>query len=481
MLNVVLATGIESLNHHINQKIIPLINGQVIANVFSKDELISTAKTLRPDLIIVAKVLSGANKTILETLLEIHNDLPEIRIIYLAGQLDMNNKEKVLELGTLVTAGIYDIIHEKKLSVSTLIDLIQHPRTRDDVQYLLKYMKTNQVYEDEVVEFEEEIADGGDVEENGYENIVLVSSIKPGTGKSFVSTNVATAIAKFGKEKPDGTKPRVALIEGDLQNLSVGTLLGFEDDEKYNLKTVMDAISKVFTPDGHLIEDATAIKKTNEQIINSFKPYYNVKNLFALVGSQFRIEELDSIKPEYYAYLIEVVKDYFDVIVIDTNSSLLHVSTLPLLQLCNKAYYVINLDFNNIRNNKRYQKTLQDLNVFDKVKYIINEDIDRENRRLIGQDLLEDMQYNADMVQDAGFNTLARIPEIPKELFLNRLYQATPIILDDTDYTLKARIEISKIAGEVWEIENFEELNLDYKQYKERVNAIPKKKKGFFK
>ena len=41
-----------------------------------------------------------------------------------------------------------------------------------------------------------------------------------------------------------------------------------------------------------------------------------------------------------------------DVVIIDSNSSLVHVSTIPLLQLCSKVFYVLNLDFNNIRNNK---------------------------------------------------------------------------------------------------------------------------------
>ena len=57
----------------------------------------------------------------------------------------------------------------------------------------------------------------------------MISSIKPGCGKSFVSTNVATAIAKFG-DKKDGRQPRVCILEADLQTLSVGTLLSLEDD-----------------------------------------------------------------------------------------------------------------------------------------------------------------------------------------------------------------------------------------------------------
>ena len=129
--------------------------------------------------------------------------------------MDSNDKEKMLELGTLVTAGIFDIHHEKSITKTILLDLIQNPKSRESVQYFLKYMKANQINEDEIVEFQEEVEDGGDVEVDGYKNVILVSSIKPGTGKSFVSTNLATDIARFGIKKKDGSRPKVAIIEGD--------------------------------------------------------------------------------------------------------------------------------------------------------------------------------------------------------------------------------------------------------------------------
>lgn len=480
MLKILLATGQQKLNEIIETRIIPVVDGELVGKVDCKSDLLPTAQILNPNLVIVSKALSGTDKTILETLLELKKMMPNLRIIFLAGSVDSNDKEKMLELGTLVTAGIFDIHHEKSITKTILLDLIQNPKSRESVQYFLKYMKANQINEDEIVEFQEEVEDGGDVEVDGYKNVILVSSIKPGTGKSFVSTNLATDIARFGIKKKDGSRPKVAIIEGDLQTLSLGTLLGFEDDDKLNLKTVMDRIATVFDNEGHLIDDPVAIKKVNEFIISAFKPYYSIKNLYALVGSQLRIDELDAVKACYYAYLIEVVKDYFDVIIIDSNSSLVHVSTIPLLQLCSKVFYVLNLDFNNIRNNKRYQKTLQDLDVFHKVKYILNEDINNEYRNLLGQELLEEIQYDGDALADSGFDLVARIPEIPKEIFLNRLYEAVPISLDETDYTLKARIEISKVSQEIWDVENYEWLEKEFSRYQEKINGIVKKRKGLF-
>lgn len=478
MKKMLLATGQSNLDNIIINKIAPVVKYEVTGSVSDKNELLKVVSETQPDLIIVSKLLSGVNITILEAMLILKRENPNLRIIYLAGEIDEKNKEKMNELATLVMAGIYDILHEKTISVNLLKHLIENPKQREQVQYLLKYVKSNVIYEDEIVEIEDECA-VEDVEEDGYKNIFAVSSIKPGSGKTFVSTNLATCIAKYGKKKKDGSAPKVALIEADLQNLSVGTLLQIEDDS-HNLKTVMQKISEIITDDGKLIEDPVKIEVVNTYIKSCFKQYYTVKNLYALVGSQLTMAEVENIKPSYYVYLLEVILDEFDVIIIDTNSSLAHVTTYPLLRMAKTAYYIINLDFNNIRNNGRYQETLKEIEVIDKVKYILNEDIDKEYRKLIGQDLVEDLIFKSDEIKESGFNTIAQIPEIPKEIFLNRLYEGKPIALDDTDYTLKARIEISKVASDMWEIDNLQWLENEYEKYKKKLMNGSPKKRGFF-
>lgn len=480
MKTMLLATGQTKLDTIIANKIAPETGYTVVGTVGYKNELLREIKNKKPSLVIVSKLLSGTDLTLLEYVLTVKREFPNVRIIYLAGEVNDKNKEKFNELATLVLSGIYDIVHEKTITVQLLSYLINNPKDREQVQYLLKYMKTNIVYEDEIVDIQED-EEVEDIEENGYKNVFVVSSIKPGTGKSFVSTNLATAIAKYGVRKSDGKPPRVALIEADLQNLSVGTLLQIEDND-LNLKTVMQKISTIITDDGKLIEDSIKIEAVNSYIKSCFKPYYHVKNLFALVGSQLTMGEVENIKPFYYIYLIDAILDDFDVIIIDSNSSLAHVTTYPLLRMCNTAYYVLNLDFNNVRNNSKYQETLSELEVFDKVKYILNEDIDKEYRQLIGRELIEDLIFQAEAVKESGFDTVAQIPEIPKEIFLNRLYEGKPVILDDTEYTLKARIEISKIADEIWNIDNFDWLNSEYEKYRNRVfNTVGTRKKGFFK
>ena len=283
-----------------------------------------------------------------------------------------------------------------------------------------------------------------------------------------MSTNIATAIAKFGK-KINGVAPRVAILEADLQTLSVGTLLAIEDDDRYNLKTVMDKIATIVTENGEIVKDELKLNSVNEYILSSFKQYSKCKNLYALVGSQLNMEDVEGISPYYYSYLIDVVSQHFDIVIIDSNSSLLHVTTYPLLSLVNKCYYILNLDYNNVRNNSKYRKLLRKMKVYEKVRYILNEDLTDDPSNV------EKLQFDSKMLEDS-FDLEAKIPIIPKPIFLNRLWQGTPIVLDDTKYTLKARYEITKVANQIHEMDNM------YWLEEECIRALNEnvKKKGLF-
>ena len=479
MQRILLATGNDAVDKIIETKVAPAINGRIVGSVSYKKDLRKNLEATQPDIVIISKLLTGTDRSIIDVILEAHIIIPSCRIIYLAGDVALSNQNKTLELATLVSSGIYDIVTSSKISKNVLIDIILHPKTKKDVEYLTRGLKTGTIDQSDIVSFDEEVQDLGDIKASGYKNIVLVSSIKPGTGKSFVSTNLATAIARFGVKKKNGERPKVALIEGDLQTLSVGTLLGYADDDKLNLKTAMEKISKILV-NGQLVDDEALIRNTNDFILKCFRKYDKVDNLYALTGSQLRIDELDTIKPEYYFYLLSVVKEDFDVVILDCNSSLVHVSSGPLLELCGQAYFILNLDFNNVRNNKRYQKTLTDLGIMDKVQYVLNEDIDQEYRALMGRELLEPLQFDSHALAEFGLPPIAKIPEIAKEIFLNRLYRGLPIILDETEYTLKARIEISKVANSIWTVDNFDWLQKEFARYQKKVSKIASKRGKLF-
>lgn len=462
MQKIIVATGIPEYDNGIRK-----IEGYeyVPINIGFKSELYEACVNFKPDILIISEKLSG-DELLSGIAIDIKQKLPNIRIIYLAGSVDLNNMNKINKLGAMVLAGIYDIITERKVNKGLIKSILESPKAKSDVEYLLRYFIEKKKDNDINMEYEEEIAET-EIIDDYYKNVFMVSSIKPGTGKSFVSTNIATCLAKYGEEI-NGHPPKVAIIEGDLQTLSVGTLLAIEDD-KHNLKTVMDKIATIISPDGNFVNDDLKINEVNEYILNAFKPYSKCKNLYALVGSQLTMEEIEDISPLYYSYLIDIVSQKFDYVIIDSNSSLLHVTTYPLLSMVNKSYYILNLDFNNARNNMRYRHTLKNLGVYDKVKYILNEDLTDS------PDNVEKLQFDSNVLSES-FELEAKIPIIPKAIFLNRLWQGTPIILDDTDYTLKARYELSKVSNQIHKIKNLDLLAKEC----ERISETNTKKKWFF-
>lgn len=447
--SILAATGKEQLD-----KAFSAVKGyEVVDIVKTKKELEEVCDFYNPDILIVSEGLRGS-QSLKEILFKIINKHRELRIIYLAGSVDMKDFERVNALGYLVLSGVTDIIVETKFNMEILNNILNNPKRFEDVKIFTKNITSNEVVA-EALEFEEEMDSDLDEIENPYNKIYTVSSIKPGSGKSFMVSNIATAIAKYGKKKPNGQRPKVAIIEGDLQNLSVGTLLQIEDP-KWNLKTALDAIATLFNEDGDLIAKASQMDEVNRIIKNCMKPYYHVKNLYALTGSQISYSALLDVKPHYYIYLMEAILDDYDVIIVDSNSNVGHVTTEPVMYMAKTCYYVINLDFNNIRNNARYRKTLNEMQILEKVKYILNEDVEEDSA--IGGTDIEELEFDKVQLRENGFNTVAEIPMVPKAIFLNRLHDGKPVVLDDNEYTLKVKYQFFRVCNEIWEMEDFDKI-----------------------
>lgn len=471
-LRILLATGQPEIDNTLKT-----LDYTFVGSVYYKNEIAQALEDYEINTLIVGEGLTG-EENIIPLLIQVNRQYPHVRIIYFAGGIDVRDIAKVYPLGTLVMAGIYDIVLEKSFTLQSLRYLLENPKTKEDTAAIMEVIensvennKENRFIEIEVPKETEDVDDGV------LKNLFVVSSIKPGTGKSFLSSNIAAAIAKYGIPNKDGKPPKVGLIEADLQNLSIGTILGMEDNDKYNLKTVMDKIDLVLNEDGELLEDPTKMEEVNNFIKKSFVPYYYAKNLKTLVGSQISFDQLKNVKAYHYIYLIEAIINDYDVVIVDTNSALTHVTTYPLLKMAKTCYYVVNLDFNNVRNNFRYRETLKSIDVLDKVKFVLNEDVSNEHSVEIGTEF-EELKYTAENLEDDGFELEARIPVIPKKVFLNRLYEGTPVVLDDikTKYTQSAKYELLKVANQIWPIQNFQEIEQAFLE-KNKKNT---KRKGLF-
>ena len=356
---------------------------------------------------------------------------PDTRIIYVAGELNKDDVAMAGLISDLVQLGVYDICLDATLKKSTLRELLTTTKTYSD---MAKYIIIKEIYESDVNPY---------IDEDGAKNVVIFSSIKPGSGKSFISTNIATAIAKFAKEKKNGEKPKVAIIEGDLQSLSVGTLLQIENPT-FNLRTALLEVSRVVNKAGDLVGTEKDQRDVEQRVLDCFNQFNEIPNLYALVGSQLSLRDLHEINSYQYYYLISILVKHFDVIIVDTNSSLEHITTGPLLELAKACYYILDLDINNIRNNIRYRDDLNEL-CRGKVRYILNRDMPKEK----GAKYTEELKYGSDDLVASGFNLAARIPMVDLTVMYNHVYNGHPLILDDKPSTLRAREELLTIASQI--------------------------------
>lgn len=442
------------------KQIIEKINGYTVAGMLNiKQNIIPAIERFKPDILLVVDGLSGEGD-IVDIMIKAKMNNQDLKIAFATGEIDMENMLLVDSLAKLTDFGIYDIYASSKFGRKTIEEMLTVDKTLDDVKEYRKFR--GDAGNESVIVYKPR--------SDGYSNVVAVSSIKPGTGKSFTSTNLAMAIAKYGKPKVDGSMPKVAIVEGDLQTLSVGTLLQLQN-ERYNLKQALAKIASIIDENGQFTVSEYQQKEAKEFVLKCFLPYPDVPNLFALTGSQLTFREMEFINPYQYFVMIKMIVDEFDLIVIDSNSSLEHRTTGPILQLAKTCFYVIDLDFCNVRSNLRYRQILEQLGLAHKVKYILNKDVTPQVSETLNFE--EELRYSARSLEADGFALAARFPMIDMSVIANRLYKGTPIILDKTRETLYARMEISKLAHSIWPMDNQFELNNELKGYSA-------KKKGFF-
>lgn len=443
---IIMATG----NAKINSVFKEYTGYNVIGSANYSDELDAIVKAKQPEIILATEMLSG-DGPLHSTLLKLKSANPTLRIVYIVGSLNLRNPKEVDGLALLILAGICDIVVEPRISIEMIKKAIDNEKTEDDVKHILlastltKKVSTRHNNIEFILPREKE-----DAHKVTNKNLFAISSIKPGTGKSFIAVNLAVAIAQYGVPNKNGEPPRVGIIEADLQNLSLGTLLQVENKEK-NIKNAMKKIAEIIDENENLSRDVKKIQEVNEYVKGCFVPFRGNKNLLALVGSQIMFEEFENVNGVHYTYLIESILENFDVVIVDTNSSLTHTTTYPVLKLAQSCYYILNLDFNNARNNARYRDTLIRMGLAEKIRYILNEDITPEMEKMYGEELF----FTSAELEKVGFKIDAKIPVIPKPIFLNRLYQGIPIVLDNHKESLSARREILKIANQIYPLKGF--------------------------
>lgn len=371
-----------------------------------------------------------------ELILNIHNEYPDARIVYLAGDIDETDVASLRILGKLVKKGIYDIIVGSRMDEKTLIDALTNGKEYADVEKYALYDQASDEFDPRT----------------GYEQVVLVSSMKPGSGKTFLATNLAVAIAKYGQLKRIDDQrmvpPRVAIVDGDLLNLSVGALLRVNNNNS-NMATALSQVQQYVPASGRYELNDETLENLTKVIRRCLVPHKDIDNLYCMVAPNIDYDMLSSLSSAQFFFMMERLLKAFDVIICDSNSSFEHQTTSALFEMASRVYMLCDMDYNNICNNVRYNEKISKLGYGNKLHYILNKDIPYE----VAHQCLYDMEYNGGEFQKNGILIDYRIPMVDNSKMKELDYNARILINDNDPTTELARCAVLEIANDIWKID----------------------------
>jgi pilus assembly protein CpaE len=178
----------------------------------------------------------------------------------------------------------------------------------------------------------------------GKGRVITVFSPKGGKGKTVTATNLATSFAKFGGK-------RTLLLDLDLQFGDAAIMLGIEPE-----KTIQDLV----TAPGELDPEKLAGYTTRHS------------SGLDVLPAPIRPEDAELVTEAKLARLMEVAKESYDLIVVDT-SPFFHGPMLATLDQTDDLLLVCGLDVPTIKNVRLSLQTLQLLSFPpDRIRVVLN-------------------------------------------------------------------------------------------------------------
>jgi pilus assembly protein CpaE len=179
---------------------------------------------------------------------------------------------------------------------------------------------------------------------SGDGRIITVFSPKGGTGKTVTATNLATSFAKYAGK-------RTLLLDLDLQFGDAAIMLGIEPD-----KTIQDLVVAPGELDPEKLAGYTTRHSSGLDVL----------------PAPVRPEDAELVTEQKLARLLEVAKESYDVIVVDT-SPFFHGPMLATLDRTDDLLLVCGLDVPTIKNVRLSLQTLQLLSFPpERVRVILN-------------------------------------------------------------------------------------------------------------
>jgi len=204
MQKILLAVGFRQLEEYLEKQLRKEFI--FVGSTVYREGVIRAIGQKNPDIVILRETLDG-NENIMSIVYEIRTKYPKIRIVFVAGKREPGDAL----LSTLVSYGIYDILHGEKVKAQDVIRLIRKPNEYKDVQHLqpkpVLDEKKNQVLfetpdillkEKEIIKevVKEVYIDNGDDEEPNYEVDEIPLEKEPKEYKVFKTVKTAKTDAE---------------------------------------------------------------------------------------------------------------------------------------------------------------------------------------------------------------------------------------------------------------------------------------------
>jgi pilus assembly protein CpaE len=185
---------------------------------------------------------------------------------------------------------------------------------------------------------------GKTVQPGGEGRILTVFSPKGGTGKTVMSTNLATAFAKHGGK-------RTLLLDLDLQFGDAAIMLGIEPD-----KTIYDLVVAPGELDPEKLAGYTTRHSSSVDVL----------------PAPIRPEDAELVTEAKISRLLEVAKESYEMIVVDT-SPFFHGPMLATLDSTDELLLVCGLDVPTIKNVRLSLQTLELLSFpTERIRVVLN-------------------------------------------------------------------------------------------------------------
>lgn len=407
MKKIVTALGNPYLNHQLDKeeefeivtKDIQYQDG--IFEILEKEEKI--------DFLIISEILLGENK--IETLIEkIKEKNEQIKIIVI-----LKNKQEELE-NKLYLKGVDKIYHNNEVEIEEISSYIKREKENKQIKLELENLKEilikNNIYsEEENKKRENTVKEKIKLMKKENKKVISVVGTS-GVGKSIITLNLANIL----KEKQE----KILILDFDILNQSLHTILGIN---QYS-KKIKNKLQK-----NDLIQSKLKIK---DLIIKINKKVDLISGINLLFDSKYKISS------QKIQFILEELKQYYDIIIIDTSSECFFDYTKNILHHSDTLLFLLEANLLEIKKAKNLLAIYQEQWKIkeEKIKIIIN-------------------KYNENAVDDKIIKNIFSEYKILGKIKLNKKYNTLINKNFEEDiFTKNIKKEYKKITDKTIKLKN---------------------------